>query len=221
MRPAAIARCFGLAGHQALVDLGGARRYDAVGRHAFARPHQQPVARLERSDRHHHDLAARLEPVRDLGLQGGEIAGDRARLAAHGVIEIAPAQQEEQQHHGRIEIGVLGVVCGLIERHAEREQHAERDRHVHVELPRADRAPARSGRTAGLHRRRPAARSAPTASGRSRASPASCRCPDHTDTDSSMMFMAAKPATARHFISQRACSASSVSARSASNGCAR
>ena len=27
--------------------------------------------------------------------------------------------------------------------------------------------------------------------------------PDHTDTDSSMMFIAAKPATARHLISQR------------------
>ena len=45
--------------------------------------------------------------------------------------------------------------------------------------------------------------------------------PDHTDTDSSMMFIAAKPATARHFISQRACLASSLSARSTSNGCAR
>ena len=32
----------------------------------------------------------------------------------------------------------------------------------------------------------------------------SAALPDHTETDSSMMFMAAKPATARHFMSQRA-----------------
>src|SRR5437879_1957799 len=42
--------------------------------------------------------------------------------------------------------------------------------------------------------------------------------PDHTDTDRSMMFMAANPATARHIISVRAWIASSVSARCASNG---
>ena len=35
---------------------------------------------------------------------------------------------------GGIEIGVLGVVGGLDQRHAEREHDAERDRHVHVEL---------------------------------------------------------------------------------------
>ena len=45
--------------------------------------------------------------------------------------------------------------------------------------------------------------------------------PDQTDTDSSMMFMPAKPATARHFIKPRAWRASSVSARSGSNGWAR
>ena len=45
--------------------------------------------------------------------------------------------------------------------------------------------------------------------------------PDHTDTDSSMMFMAAKPATARQVSSQRASRASSASAWAGSNGWAR
>ena len=44
------------------------------------------------------------------------------------------------------------------------------------------------------------------------------RLPDQTDTESSMMFIAAKPATARHLVSQLAWRASSVSARS---GCER
>ena len=122
-----------------------------------------------------HQFAARLEAVRDLGLQRRKIAGDRARLAPHGMVEVAAAQQEEQQHHGGIEIGVLRRGRGLDQRHAEREHHAERDRHVHVELPRARSARNALGRTAGRHRPRPAARSAPKASGRSRASPASCR----------------------------------------------
>ena len=103
----------GLAGDEALVDFRIAADHHAVGRHPLARPHQQAVARLERRDRHHHDLAVLLEAVGDLRLQRREIAGDRAGLAPHGVIEIAAAQQKEQQHHRGIEIGVLGVVDGL------------------------------------------------------------------------------------------------------------
>ncbi len=42
--------------------------------------------------------------------------------------------------------------------------------------------------------------------------------PDHTETDSSMMFMAAKPATASALSKLRAVAASSLSARCGSNG---
>src|SRR6516164_6487423 len=42
--------------------------------------------------------------------------------------------------------------------------------------------------------------------------------PAQTDTDSSMTFIAAKPATARHFISHLACALSSASARCGANG---
>ena len=42
--------------------------------------------------------------------------------------------------------------------------------------------------------------------------------PDQTETDSSMTFMAAKPATARQRVSRRAVAASSCSARSGTKG---
>ena len=93
--------------------------------------------------------------MRRFGLQGRQIAGDRARLAAHGVIERAPDQQEEQQHDGRVEIGVFGVVGGFHHRHAERQNNAERDRHVHIQGARFERAPgARKERPPGISRGR-------------------------------------------------------------------
>jgi hypothetical protein len=140
------------------------------------------------------------------------LPGDRARLAPHRVIERAPAQQEEQQHGRRIEIRMAGMARRLDHRHAEREDHAERNRHVHVERARADGAPgAAEERLARIG----AAGSAISAESQWKKSRVSCGMsvlPDQTDTDSSMMFMPAKPATARHFTSQRMFLRSCVSA---------
>ncbi len=111
-----------------------------VGRHSFARPHQQAVARFERGNRNDHDLSTGLEPVRGLSLQRSEIAGDCPGLAPHCVIDIAAAQQKKQQHDGGIEIRMLRMVRRLDDRHADRQQHGERNRYIHVELPCAKRA---------------------------------------------------------------------------------
>ena len=87
--------------------------------------------------------------------QGRQVAGDRAGLASHRVIERAPDQQEKQQHDGGVEIGVLGVVGGFHHRHAEGQDDAERDRHVHIQRARFERAPgARKERPAGIGGRR-------------------------------------------------------------------
>ena len=51
---------------------------------------------------------------RGFRLQRGQISGHRPRLAAHALIEIAASQQEGEQHQRRVEIGMLGVVDGLI-----------------------------------------------------------------------------------------------------------
>ncbi len=75
----------------------------------------------------------------------------------------------------------------------------ERNRHVHVEPASANSADRTLEKTADRRRPRQAMRSAPTANGdRSRVSgEISVLLPDQTDTDSSMMFIAAKPATER------------------------
>ena len=95
----------GLAGDQAFVDLGSAAEHAAVGRHALAGFHQHPVARLQRGDRHRNQFTAG-KAVRGFRLQRRQIAGDRPRLAPHGVVERAPDQEKEQQHDRGIEIGV-------------------------------------------------------------------------------------------------------------------
>ncbi len=54
----------GLAGDQAVVDLGDAALHRAVRRHAFARPHQQAVAGLDRRHRHADQLRRRQSDAR-------------------------------------------------------------------------------------------------------------------------------------------------------------
>ena len=89
------------------------------------------------------------------------------------------------------------AVDGLDDRHAEREQDAERDRHVHVELrSRAAPASARAEERLARIGRAGSAISAESQWKKSRVSGAmSVRCPTTPTTDSSMMFIAAKPAT--------------------------
>ena len=58
---------------------------------------------------------------------------------AHHVIEIAADQQEEKEHDGGIEIGLLAVLHRLVEAHAAGQDHGQRDRHVHIEAARAER----------------------------------------------------------------------------------
>jgi hypothetical protein len=71
--------------------------------------------------------------------------------APHQLVEIAADQQEEEQHHRAVEIGVGGEwLRGLDDGHAEREHDAERDRHVHVDGagPHARSALSKKGRPA-------------------------------------------------------------------------
>ena len=144
----------GLAGDQTFVEIGQAADHDAVGRHPLARPHQQPVAGVKRSDRDADQLVAGKAMGR-FRLQRRQIAGDRSRLAAHGMIERAPDQQEEQQHDRGIVVGVLGVMGGLHHRHGERQDDAERNRHIHIERAGPQTAPgAEEERPAGIGRRR-------------------------------------------------------------------
>ncbi len=144
----------GFAGDQALVDLGLPFDHDAVDGGALARTQQHNVACLYRCDRHDADFIRADEFGGGLSLQCGEVAGHRARLAAHALIEIAAGQQEGEQHQRSVEIGVLGVVDRLGHRHRERQHDADRDRHVHVGVARPQGAPCRpEERLPGIGRR--------------------------------------------------------------------
>ena len=199
----------GLAGDQALVDLGGAGDDHAVGRRS-----RSPGRTRSRSPgftaagRHAHHLAAVLKPMRESALQRRQVGRRlRASCAASRGRDSAPAQQEEQQHGRR-----------------NRNRHARRCIAVSTtDMPSARITPSEIGTSMLRWRARIARqralkeRLARISGGRQRdergqpvEEVARLRrhvetLPDHTDTDSSMMFMAAKPATARHLISQRAC----------------
>ena len=110
----------GLAGHQALVDLGPAADQSAVGGNAFTGTDENPIARMQGRDRHLRKFAAWIEPVGEFRLEAREIAREHARLAPHRQVEVAAAQQEEQQHDRRIEIGVGSMRRGLEHRQAQR-----------------------------------------------------------------------------------------------------
>ena len=130
----------GLAGNKALVDLRGAADHNSIRWYAFARPHQHAVAGGQGCGWYPRQFAVLLESVRELGFQAGEIAGQQPGLPPHGQIEITAAEQEEQQHDCGIEIGVGGVVCGLVKRQTERQHDADGDRHIHIECPRPQAA---------------------------------------------------------------------------------
>ncbi len=57
--------------------------------------------------------------------KAGEPLDRGAGLLAHEMVERAADQQKEQEHHGRIEIGLLPVMGGVVEAHAEGERHAD------------------------------------------------------------------------------------------------
>ena len=56
--------------------------------------------------------------------QGHQLRDGRSRPGPHQVVEIAPGEQEEEQRHGGIEIGVFGAVDGLEQAHEGGQQHA-------------------------------------------------------------------------------------------------
>ena len=157
----------------------------------------------------HDRRAARREPR--------QAAHGRPRLLAHHMVERAADQQEEEQRGRRVEIGVLAVVDRVVEAQAEG-QASRRSRSARPcwcgRAAARDQAEAKEN-LAGIERAREAP-APPKSSGKPAGSPASA--PDQTETESSMMFMAQKPATASARISRES-SGSAVSS-SASKRCA-
>ena len=74
--------------------------------------------------------------------KGQQALGGGTRLAASPAVQIAADQQEEQQRHGTVEIGVLGATHGFEQAHAGGKQYGQGYRHIHVE-PAAGQRPGR------------------------------------------------------------------------------
>src|SRR5262249_56361219 len=104
-------------------------------------------------------------------------------------------------------------------REAERDSHSDRDRHIHIDVPRAQSPEGTpKERLAGISRRRQRNQSRQPVKQVARLLRHVGDVAGPDDTESSMTFIAAKPATARHFISRFAWALSSASARFGANG---
>ncbi|OIQ66393.1 hypothetical protein GALL_520380 [mine drainage metagenome] len=122
-----------------MVDLGSAFGNRAIDRAALARPQQDDVAGVDGSHRHLRNLIGSDELGSGFGFQRREISGNRPRSPPHALIEIASNKQKSKQHDRRIEIGVLGMIDRLHDRHTQRQQNADADRDVHIDVARAQR----------------------------------------------------------------------------------
>ena len=135
----------------------------------------------------------------DAALQAEQILRLAARADAKVLIEIAADQEEEQQRRPRRRNRPdrCRAWSGRGSSPVARMMASEIGTSMLSRRP-FKRGKRRGDRRAARHRRRSAARSAPTASrtASTRLGSMSPARPDHTETESSMMFMAAKPATA-------------------------
>ena len=114
-----------LAGHEGLVDFRMAIEHDAVGRNASAGPHEKAIARLQRGSRDRRGGSVGVKAICHVRLECSQIAGNGPRPASHGQVEIAAAQKKEEQRHGAVEIGMLGMARCLEDRCCERQQHTD------------------------------------------------------------------------------------------------
>ncbi len=138
-----------------LVDLGPPFDNSAVDRATLTRPQQHDVAGMDRRYRHLRNFIGADELGCSLRLERGEVSCDRPCSPPHALVEIAPHQQECQQHDRRIEIGVLGVVHGLDHGHTKCKRDADTDRNIHIDVARAQSLKRRpEERLAGICRGR-------------------------------------------------------------------
>jgi len=121
-----------LAGDERAVDVGNALDDDGVDRKTLAGRDQKRHAGLDLGDWRIPQLAIGAERQGNTRREPHQPLHGLARPLAHHMVERAADQEEEEQRHGGVEIGVGLVMHRLIEAHAEGEKHADRDRHVHI-----------------------------------------------------------------------------------------
>ena len=143
-----------LAGHQRHVDIGPSLQDAPVHRHPVSGRDPQPHAGLDLIEQQEPRLSVGADHRRPAGRHPRQPADGHARAFAHHMVERAADQEEKQQRHRSVEIGVLAVIDRLVEAQPVGQRHTERDRHVHVHAPVLERAPGRSVKNAAGEKQR-------------------------------------------------------------------
>jgi hypothetical protein len=128
------------AGEEAAVQFRGAVEDDPVDGHPRAGADEDGVSGGDGGDGGF-DFRAVDEEDRAGDFEGGQFLGRRAGNGAGAVVEVAAEEQEERQHHGGVEIGVVARHRGFIDRDGGGEDQGEADRDIHAEAALAERGP--------------------------------------------------------------------------------
>ncbi len=115
------------------IQVGHAGRDFAVGGQALARSHGQDHAGLDIVGGDGAAFAVGLDHHGGRGPQAEQARCRRPGLVACPAIQVTPDQQEEQQGHRSVEIGVLGPLHGLLQAHPRGQDHGQGNRHIHVQ----------------------------------------------------------------------------------------
>ncbi len=129
--------------HQAFVKFAGALDDIHVDDGALAGRKQDHVAGNHFAGTHGFGLPRDIDAGDGPGLEGGKIACGGMGAPAQAGIEETPDQQEEEQHHTGIEIGMLAAQRRLPDTDSQCEQDGQRDRNVHVCAAPGQHAPGR------------------------------------------------------------------------------
>ncbi|EEF23707.1 conserved hypothetical protein, partial [Ricinus communis] len=122
----------GLAGDQTGVHVRAALGHRTVGADPLAGGDAQHLARPQILGLDQTAGAVVLDHRDHARVQGQQMHDRLTGLAARPRIQIAPDQQEEQQHRRRIEIGVPSPADGFIKAHPRGQHDADGDGDVHV-----------------------------------------------------------------------------------------
>ena len=119
-------------GDEAFINGAGAARDLHIDHGAFASREQDLIAAAHVFGTNAFDLSIARETVDGPVLQGGQIVRGGMCLAPQTGIEKASNEQEEEQHHTGIEIGVIAVRRSFPNTDAKGQDQRQRDRHIHI-----------------------------------------------------------------------------------------
>ena len=145
-----------LAGDERAVEFAPARENHSINRHPLAGGDAQDHAGLHLVEGHVAGFAIGEQRRAACG-QSRDGDDGAAGALAHALVEIPAHQQEEDQRHGRVEIGFGAAVQALIKAHGQGQEDGERNRDVHVQAPDPQRRDRRAeeglaGEGHGRHR---------------------------------------------------------------------